>query len=96
VRPFFASPSFESSKLRGKWRKKIDKKLRDEMKIKYIKVKIMLNLETRCYLKGNVYSVAGGNQRELARAKNLKKTVKKAASEQDSNKGLSLEQRKAR
>lgn len=56
----------------------------------------MLNLETRCYLKGNVYSVTGGNQRELARAKNLKKTVKKAASEQDSNKGLSLEQRKAR
>lgn len=40
--------------------------------------------------------VVGGNQRELARAKNLKKTVKKAASEQDSNKGLSLEQRKAR
>ncbi|KAG5348227.1 RIR1 reductase, partial [Acromyrmex charruanus] len=39
---------------------------------------------------------ARGNQRELARAKNLKKTVKKAASEQDSNKGLSLEQRKAR
>jgi len=38
----------------------------------------------------------GGNQRELARAKNLKKTVKKAASEQESNKGLSLEQRKAR
>ncbi|XP_012539413.1 putative SERF-like protein [Monomorium pharaonis] len=37
-----------------------------------------------------------GNQRELARAKNLKKTVKKAASEQESNKGLSLEQRKAR
>ncbi|XP_011868585.1 PREDICTED: putative SERF-like protein [Vollenhovia emeryi] len=37
-----------------------------------------------------------GNQRELARAKNLKKTVKKAAAEQDSNKGLSLEQRKAR
>ncbi|XP_077279272.1 uncharacterized protein LOC143906847 isoform X2 [Temnothorax americanus] len=37
-----------------------------------------------------------GNQRELARAKNLKKTSKKAASEQDSNKGLSLEQRKAR
>ncbi|KAL6430476.1 putative SERF-like protein [Cataglyphis hispanica] len=37
-----------------------------------------------------------GNQRELARAKNLKKTQKKAASEQDSNKGLSLEQRKAR
>ncbi|XP_011162461.1 putative SERF-like protein [Solenopsis invicta] len=37
-----------------------------------------------------------GNQRELARAKNLKKTVKKAASEQGSNKGLSLEQRKAR
>lgn len=40
--------------------------------------------------------VVGGNQRELARAKNLKKTQKKAASEQDSNKGLSLEQRKAR
>ncbi|KAI4488377.1 hypothetical protein M0804_005225 [Polistes exclamans] len=39
---------------------------------------------------------AGGNQRELARAKNMKKTVKKAAAEQDSNKGLSLEQRKAR
>jgi len=39
---------------------------------------------------------AGGNQRELARAKNLKKNVKKAASEQGSNKGLSLEQRKAR
>ncbi|KAH0956862.1 hypothetical protein HN011_012477 [Eciton burchellii] len=37
-----------------------------------------------------------GNQRELARAKNLKKTVKKAAAEQESNKGLSLEQRKAR
>lgn len=37
-----------------------------------------------------------GNQRELARAKNLKKTVKKAAAEQDSNKGLSLEARKAR
>nr|KAF7416762.1 hypothetical protein H0235_011293 [Vespula pensylvanica] len=38
----------------------------------------------------------GGNQRELARAKNMKKTVKKAAAEQESNKGLSLEQRKAR
>ncbi|XP_076683604.1 uncharacterized protein LOC143376810 isoform X1 [Andrena cerasifolii] len=37
-----------------------------------------------------------GNQRELARAKNMKKTVKKSAAEQDSNKGLSLEQRKAR
>lgn len=37
-----------------------------------------------------------GNQRELARAKNMKKTVKKSAGEQDSNKGLSLEQRKAR
>ncbi|XP_032679029.1 putative SERF-like protein isoform X1 [Odontomachus brunneus] len=37
-----------------------------------------------------------GNQRELARAKNMKKTVKKAAAEQESNKGLSLEQRKAR
>lgn len=37
-----------------------------------------------------------GNQRELARAKNLKKATKKAAGEQDSNKGLSLEQRKAR
>lgn len=38
----------------------------------------------------------GGNQRELARAKNMKKTTKKAAAEQESNKGLSLEQRKAR
>ncbi|XP_076224533.1 putative SERF-like protein [Nomia melanderi] len=37
-----------------------------------------------------------GNQRELARAKNMKKTVKKSAAEQESNKGLSLEQRKAR
>ncbi|XP_076176468.1 putative SERF-like protein [Ptiloglossa arizonensis] len=37
-----------------------------------------------------------GNQRELARAKNMKKTIKKSAGEQDSNKGLSLEQRKAR
>ncbi|XP_076376194.1 putative SERF-like protein [Megalopta genalis] len=37
-----------------------------------------------------------GNQRELARAKNMKKTIKKSAAEQDSNKGLSLEQRKAR
>ncbi|XP_076636838.1 putative SERF-like protein [Colletes latitarsis] len=37
-----------------------------------------------------------GNQRELARAKNMKKTAKKSAAEQDSNKGLSLEQRKAR
>lgn len=40
--------------------------------------------------------IVGGNQRELARAKNMKKTVKKSAAEQDSNKGLSLEQRKAR
>ncbi|CAD1469887.1 unnamed protein product, partial [Heterotrigona itama] len=37
-----------------------------------------------------------GNQRELARAKNMKKTVRKSAAEQESNKGLSLEQRKAR
>ncbi|XP_015594401.1 putative SERF-like protein [Cephus cinctus] len=37
-----------------------------------------------------------GNQRELARAKNMKKNQKKAAGEQDSNKGLTLEQRKAR
>ncbi|XP_011302667.1 putative SERF-like protein [Fopius arisanus] len=37
-----------------------------------------------------------GNQRDLARAKNMKKTVKKAAGEQDSNKGLTLEQRKQR
>ncbi|CAK9797721.1 Putative SERF-like protein [Anthophora plagiata] len=37
-----------------------------------------------------------GNQRELARAKNMKRTVKKSAAEQESNKGLTLEQRKAR
>ncbi|XP_043482235.1 putative SERF-like protein [Leptopilina heterotoma] len=37
-----------------------------------------------------------GNQRELARAKNMKKNVKKTAGEQESNKGLSLEQRKQR
>lgn len=48
------------------------------------------------FLKDVFDYVAGGNQRELARAKNLKKTVKKAAAEQDSNKGLSLEARKAR
>ncbi|XP_043262251.1 uncharacterized protein LOC122403036 [Colletes gigas] len=41
-------------------------------------------------------SIRSGNQRELARAKNMKKTAKKSAAEQDSNKGLSLEQRKAR
>ncbi|XP_029167610.1 LOW QUALITY PROTEIN: ribonucleoside-diphosphate reductase large subunit [Nylanderia fulva] len=46
--------------------------------------------------KNQLSQQASGNQRELARAKNLKKTQKKAASEQDSNKGLSLEQRKAR
>lgn len=50
----------------------------------------------RVYSKYINSTLLGGNQRELARAKNLKKTVKKAASEQDSNKGLSLEQRKAR
>ncbi|KAJ8678738.1 hypothetical protein QAD02_014525 [Eretmocerus hayati] len=38
----------------------------------------------------------GGNQRELARAKNAKKKDKKAAGEQESNKGLTLEQRKQR
>ncbi|XP_001599810.1 putative SERF-like protein [Nasonia vitripennis] len=37
-----------------------------------------------------------GNQRELARAKNMKKSGKKAAAEQESNKGLTLEQRKQR
>ncbi|XP_014228029.1 putative SERF-like protein [Trichogramma pretiosum] len=37
-----------------------------------------------------------GNQRELARAKNMKKSGKKAAAEQESNKGLTLEQRKER
>ncbi|XP_011494032.1 PREDICTED: putative SERF-like protein [Ceratosolen solmsi marchali] len=37
-----------------------------------------------------------GNQRELARAKNLKKSSKKTAAEQESNKGLTLEQRKQR
>ncbi|KAF7390925.1 hypothetical protein HZH66_009405 [Vespula vulgaris] len=44
----------------------------------------------------HINALHGGNQRELARAKNMKKTVKKAAAEQESNKGLSLEQRKAR
>lgn len=38
----------------------------------------------------------GGNQRDLARAKNAKKSGKKAAAEQESNKGLTLEQRKQR
>lgn len=38
----------------------------------------------------------GGNQREMARAKNMKKGGKKTAGEQESNKGLTLEQRKAR
>ncbi|XP_033210705.1 putative SERF-like protein [Belonocnema kinseyi] len=37
-----------------------------------------------------------GNQRELARAKNMKKDKKKAAAEQENNKGLTLEQRKQR
>jgi hypothetical protein len=44
--------------------------------------------------------MARGNQRELARAKNAKKqnesTKKKGASEKDGNKGMTLEQRKAR
>lgn len=43
----------------------------------------------------NIY-VVGGNQRELARAKNMKKDKKKAAAEQENNKGLTLEQRKQR
>ncbi|XP_046752112.1 putative SERF-like protein [Diprion similis] len=37
-----------------------------------------------------------GNQRDLARAKNQKKAAKKSAAEQESNKGLTLEQRKQR
>jgi hypothetical protein len=44
--------------------------------------------------------VAGGNQRELARQKNQKKQQeqdkKKGSSDKDSNKGMSLEQRKQR
>ncbi|XP_012265930.1 putative SERF-like protein [Athalia rosae] len=37
-----------------------------------------------------------GNQRDLARAKNMKKSANKPAGEQESNKGLTLEQRKQR
>lgn len=37
-----------------------------------------------------------GNQRELARLKNLKKTQATKAGETDANKGLTLEERKAR
>ncbi|XP_018009442.1 modifier of protein aggregation 4 [Hyalella azteca] len=44
--------------------------------------------------------MARGNQRELARAKNAKKQTdnvkKKAAAEKEGNKGMTLEQRKAR
>jgi hypothetical protein len=44
--------------------------------------------------------VAGGNQRELARQKNQKKQQeqekRKGSSDKDSNKGLTLEQRKQR
>lgn len=43
-----------------------------------------------------IFAFLGGNQRELARAKNMKKNGKKAAAEQESNKGLTLEQRKQR
>ncbi|CAD6201317.1 GSCOCG00000119001-RA-CDS [Cotesia congregata] len=37
-----------------------------------------------------------GNQRDLARAKNMKKNNKKSAAETETNKGLTLEQRKQR
>ncbi|XP_044597011.1 putative SERF-like protein [Cotesia typhae] len=37
-----------------------------------------------------------GNQRDLARAKNMKKASKKSAAETETNKGLTLEQRKQR
>jgi len=44
--------------------------------------------------------MTGGNQRDLAREKNLKKqqenSKKKSANDKDGNKGLSLEERKHR
>lgn len=43
-----------------------------------------------------MFSSTGGNQRELARAKNAKKNGSKPAGEQENNKGLTLEQRKQR
>ena len=48
----------------------------------------------------NIFSDLGGNQRELARAKNQKKQLeiqkKKGACDKSSNAGLTLEQRKHR
>lgn len=47
-----------------------------------------------------LFAISGGNQRELARAKNQKKQVeqqkKKGQNDKSSNQGLTLEQRKQR
>lgn len=45
---------------------------------------------------GGIFCFKGGNQRELARLKNLKKQSATKSSETEANKGLTLEERKER